>query len=73
MGSLAVLMTRVLVTAWTIYGVWRTEYYQGIFNELVAPGTPCSLDLFTTYFGTRIAYQVSKLPLSHLTSYPPYG
>ncbi|TFK37643.1 hypothetical protein BDQ12DRAFT_150777 [Crucibulum laeve] len=63
--TLAVLITRGLITGWSIYAVWRTQYYKDIFQEIISkPGTPCSLELFSPYFQTRTAYEIADLVLS---------
>lgn len=63
--SLAGLFARALVTGWSIYAIWRTKYREGVYHQLIAvPGTPCSVELFDAYFGTRIAYEVIAMFLS---------
>lgn len=62
---LSVVITRILVTAWSIYAVWRAKYDEATFTELLAsPGTPCSLDVFTPYFAKRLPIQIADMVLT---------
>jgi hypothetical protein len=58
--SLTVLITRTLVTAWAIYAIWRTNYNESVFKEIIYnSGTPCSINLFPDYFRMRVYYEAS--------------
>ncbi|KAH6911883.1 hypothetical protein BKA70DRAFT_1397995 [Coprinopsis sp. MPI-PUGE-AT-0042] len=62
---LTVLVTRTFVTGWSAYAVWRSFRDQAMIQEIfMNPGTPCSLDLFSSYFNRRIPLQISDLVLS---------
>lgn len=62
---LTVLFTRAFVTGWSAYTVWRSFRDRAMMQEIFAnPGTPCSIDLFSTYFSRRIPLQISDLVLS---------
>jgi hypothetical protein len=62
---LAGLGARTLLTGWSIYALWRTKHQERVYYQLVAdPGTPCSIDMFPTYFHTRIMYEIPDLILS---------
>ncbi|PPQ64911.1 hypothetical protein CVT24_008251 [Panaeolus cyanescens] len=62
---LAVLMTRTLATAWAMYAIWRGPFFKGNFHEILAdPGTPCSLDLFDTFWERRQGFEIADLVLS---------
>ncbi|KAJ7824719.1 hypothetical protein B0H14DRAFT_3727570 [Mycena olivaceomarginata] len=60
------LASRFLIAAWSGYIViYRTKKQAGIFREIVsAPGTPCGVELFPTYFTTRHAYDIADAILS---------
>uniref|UniRef100_D8PNX4 Expressed protein n=1 Tax=Schizophyllum commune (strain H4-8 / FGSC 9210) TaxID=578458 RepID=D8PNX4_SCHCM len=63
--TLGVLSARALVASWSAYAVWRTQHQRDIFRELlVAPGTPCAIDFFPSYFTTRIGYEIGDLVLT---------
>ncbi|KAJ7777581.1 hypothetical protein DFH07DRAFT_11176 [Mycena maculata] len=64
--TLTALGTRILITSWSAYIVaFRTNNQETIFRQVVsAPGTPCGMDLFPTYFGMRMAYDIADLVLS---------
>jgi len=63
--TLAVLMTRTISTAWAMYAVWRGPYFSGHFQELLAdPGTPCSLDIFSSFWSKRLGFEIADLILS---------
>ncbi|KAG6826444.1 hypothetical protein H0H92_015771 [Tricholoma furcatifolium] len=56
--TLAVLATRILITFWSAYALWRTKYIETQFTQMIfQSGTPCSLNVFPAYFGTRISYE----------------
>ncbi|KAF8662748.1 hypothetical protein AX16_001106 [Volvariella volvacea WC 439] len=62
---LAVLCTRGLLSAWSIYAVWRTKHYERQFTELInSPRSPCQVNLFGDYFKTRTAYELPDLLLN---------
>ncbi|KAF5332052.1 hypothetical protein D9758_016560 [Tetrapyrgos nigripes] len=62
---LAVLGARILLTAWAIYALWRTEYQQSIFKQMIEdPGTPCAVKIFPTYSSTRVHYEIPDLVLN---------
>ncbi|KAF8890623.1 hypothetical protein BD779DRAFT_1516082 [Infundibulicybe gibba] len=62
---LAVLGSRVILTAWSAYSVWRTNLREGEFRELMwNQGTPCSVNIFPEYFPTRRAYEIPDLILN---------
>ncbi|KAJ6476201.1 hypothetical protein C8R45DRAFT_372639 [Mycena sanguinolenta] len=60
------LGSRLLIAAWSGYIViYRTKNQAVTFQEIMsAPGTPCGVDLFPTYFGMRYAYNVADFVLS---------
>lgn len=63
--TLAVLMTRGLITSWSVYAVWRTKDIEERFKEMVfQDGTPCSVDLFPDYFPLRVSYEIPDLILN---------
>ena len=50
---------RTLATGWTMYTTWRGPTFAANFQELIAgPTSPCSLDVFSTYWKTREVYEV---------------
>ncbi|KAJ7239978.1 hypothetical protein B0H12DRAFT_1024935, partial [Mycena haematopus] len=63
---LTALGSRLLIAAWSGYIViYRTNHQASIFKQMVsAPGTPCGVELFPTYFATRYAYNIADLILS---------
>ncbi|KAJ4500613.1 hypothetical protein C8R41DRAFT_431661 [Lentinula lateritia] len=62
---LTVFITRILLTAWSIYSLWRTEWQQAVFQQAIeAPGTPCSAAMFGAYFSTRILYEIPDIILN---------
>ncbi|KAH9477056.1 hypothetical protein JR316_0010972 [Psilocybe cubensis] len=62
---LSVLMTRFISTAWSSYSVWRGQAFSANFQELIGdPGTPCSLDIFQSFWGSRFGLQIADLLLS---------
>ncbi|EMD35052.1 hypothetical protein CERSUDRAFT_85786 [Gelatoporia subvermispora B] len=62
---LAVICTRVISTGWSAFALWRTTHVEQRFaGLLVQPGTPCSINLFPSYFSTRIAVQISDVALN---------
>ncbi|KAF7373393.1 hypothetical protein MSAN_00548900 [Mycena sanguinolenta] len=63
---LTALGSRLLIAAWSGYIViYRTNNQAVTFQEMVsAPGSPCGVDLFPTYFGTRYAYNIADFVLS---------
>ncbi|KAJ7442139.1 hypothetical protein B0H11DRAFT_495803 [Mycena galericulata] len=58
--------TRILIAAWSAYiAAYRTNNEEVVFHQLVsAPGTPCGVELFPTYFGVRQAFDIADLILS---------
>ncbi|KAF5381900.1 hypothetical protein D9757_007593 [Collybiopsis confluens] len=63
--SLVVLITRITLTAWSIYALWRTGWQQSVFEQMIeAPSTPCSAAMFGQYFSTRIMYEIPDLILN---------
>jgi len=62
---LTVFITRITLTAWSIYALWRTEWQSSVFNEMIeASGTPCSIAIFGQYFSTRVLYEIPDLILN---------
>ncbi|GAW01749.1 hypothetical protein LENED_003360 [Lentinula edodes] len=62
---LTVFITRILLTAWSIYSLWRTEWQQAVFQQAIeAPGTSCSAAMFGVYFSTRILYEIPDIILN---------
>jgi hypothetical protein len=62
---LTVLITRILLTAWSIYALWRTNLQASVFNTMIeTAGTPCSVAMFGKYFSTRILYEIPDLILN---------
>ncbi|THU93836.1 hypothetical protein K435DRAFT_725017 [Dendrothele bispora CBS 962.96] len=62
---LTILGTRILLTAWSIYALWRTEYQQSIFKQMIEdPRSPCAVEIFPTYSKTRIRYEIPDLVLN---------
>jgi len=63
---LTALGSRFLITSWSSYTIIFKSYnQQTIFQQLVsAPGTPCGVDLFPTFFGTRVVYNIVDVILS---------
>lgn len=54
-NSLSVVITRILVTGWSIYAVWRSKFDENVYEEILSnKGTPCSLEIFSTYFERRL-------------------
>ncbi|KAL1747432.1 hypothetical protein HDZ31DRAFT_80418 [Schizophyllum fasciatum] len=63
--TLGVLAARALVASWSAYAVWRTQNQRNVFHELLAaPGTPCAVDFFPSYFHARIGYEIGDLVLA---------
>ncbi|KAJ3793235.1 hypothetical protein GGU11DRAFT_749094 [Lentinula aff. detonsa] len=62
---LTIFTTRLLLTSWSIYPLWRTQSQQSIFQSLIqSPGSPCSIALFDSYFTTRVSYEVPDIILN---------
>jgi len=62
---LTVFITRITLTAWSIYALWRTNWQASVFNEMIeTPGSPCSIAIFGQYFSTRILYEIPDLILN---------
>ncbi|KAJ7160793.1 hypothetical protein C8R46DRAFT_1353541 [Mycena filopes] len=63
---LTALGTRFLITSWSAYIViYRTNNQASTFRQIVSTaGTPCGVELFPTYFSTRLAYNIADLVLS---------
>ncbi|KAJ4481044.1 hypothetical protein J3R30DRAFT_3700598 [Lentinula aciculospora] len=62
---LTVFITRITLTAWSIYALWRTEWQQAVFQLTIeTPGTPCSVAMFGAYFSTRILYEIPDIILN---------
>lgn len=62
---LTVFITRILLTAWSIYALWRTNWQDSVFSEMIeTAGTPCSVAMFGEYFSTRILYEIPDLILN---------
>ncbi|KAJ3823546.1 hypothetical protein F5878DRAFT_607554 [Lentinula raphanica] len=65
---LTVFTTRILLTAWSIYSLWRTEWQQSVFQTMIeTPGSPCSIALFEGsggYFAVRVLYEIPDLILN---------
>ncbi len=54
------IAARILLTAWSAYSIWRTKHLEQFYDALLrAPGTPCSMDFFPTYFASRSRLEVS--------------
>ncbi|KAF5375349.1 hypothetical protein D9615_008029 [Tricholomella constricta] len=63
--TLAVLMTRGLITAWSAFAVWRTKFIESKLQEMIFQnGTPCSFDPFPAYFNLRVSYEIPDLILN---------
>ncbi|KAJ7468592.1 hypothetical protein FB451DRAFT_1479997 [Mycena latifolia] len=64
--TLTALGTRFIIAAWSIYIVsYRNNKDETIFRQLVsAPGTPCGVEMFPTYFAMRQAYDIADVILS---------
>jgi hypothetical protein len=64
--TLAVFFARVLVTAWSVYTIWRTKYsIQDEFQRLIIdPDTPCNYNYFGTYFTNRITFEIPDVILN---------
>jgi hypothetical protein len=59
------IAARVLLTAWSAYSIWRTKHLQQLYSALLsAPGTPCSIDFFPTYFASRSGLEIPDLVLN---------
>jgi len=63
---LTALGTRLIIVSWSAYIViFRTHNQETIFHQLVsAPGTPCEVEMFPTFFAMRMAYNIADLVLS---------
>ncbi|TFK69795.1 hypothetical protein BDN72DRAFT_896988 [Pluteus cervinus] len=62
---LTVMATRLLLSGWSIYAVWRTGLYNGRFQELVnSPNSPCGVNFFPTYFQIRKGIEIPDLLLN---------
>ncbi|KAL0570124.1 hypothetical protein V5O48_011840, partial [Marasmius crinis-equi] len=56
---LAGLGTRIILTAWSAYALWRSPHYHHVYTNLIEkPGTPCSAEIFTGYFDARAKFEV---------------
>ncbi|KAJ7279024.1 hypothetical protein C8J57DRAFT_1125785 [Mycena rebaudengoi] len=63
--TLTALGTRILITAWSAYLIWRSLDQKARYSALIsAPGTPCGVEMFPTYFAMRQAYDIADLILS---------
>ncbi|KIK56198.1 hypothetical protein GYMLUDRAFT_47410 [Collybiopsis luxurians FD-317 M1] len=62
---LAVLITRLTLSAWSVYALWRTGWQQSVFHQMIeTPGSPCAAAIFGTYFSTRTLYEVPDIVLN---------
>lgn len=63
---LTALGSRFLIAAWSGYIViYRTHNQDITFQQMISsPGSPCGVNMFPTYFGTRFAYNVADFVLS---------
>ncbi|KAF5314239.1 hypothetical protein D9619_011880 [Psilocybe cf. subviscida] len=62
---LAVLMTRLISSAWAAYAVWRGPTIATYLREMISDaGTPCSLELYDAFFQRRGALAYADLVLS---------
>ncbi|KAL0566699.1 hypothetical protein V5O48_015306 [Marasmius crinis-equi] len=60
---LAGLGTRIILTAWSAYALWRSPHDHRVYSNLIEmSGTPCSVEIFTRYFETRANYEAWSLP-----------
>ncbi|TFY79956.1 hypothetical protein EWM64_g4061 [Hericium alpestre] len=60
----ALLIGRGVASGWSIYSVWRNENIRDRVQHIIEnPDTPCNLDIFTPYFRTRQALQITDLVL----------
>ncbi|KAJ8074949.1 hypothetical protein PM082_019276 [Marasmius tenuissimus] len=56
---LAGLGTRIILTAWSAYALWRSPKYHNDFRKLIeTSGTPCSVEIFPEYFRLRTQYEI---------------
>jgi len=63
--TLAVLCARFLITGWSAYEIWRTLDIKKRFEILfINPDSPCGINLYPTYFKTRIAFEIPDLLLN---------
>lgn len=62
---LAGLITRIILTAWSAYALWRSHLQRDVYNRMIeVPGSPCSLEMFSDYFQQRFAYEIIDLVLN---------
>ncbi|KAF8870641.1 hypothetical protein CPB84DRAFT_1801795 [Gymnopilus junonius] len=62
---LSVLMTHTISAAWAVYATWRNPHFKEHFQEILAdPGTPCSLDMFTSFWERRQSLEIVDAVLS---------
>ncbi|KIY67023.1 hypothetical protein CYLTODRAFT_422908 [Cylindrobasidium torrendii FP15055 ss-10] len=62
---IASICARVLLVAWSSYVIWRTKYTEMMYAQLLrAEGTPCSIEFFPEYFGTRTMLEIPDLVLN---------
>jgi len=62
---IAAFVTRVIVTIWSAYSTWRSGHIANYISHLItSPNSPCGVNVFPTYFRTRVAYEISILAVS---------
>jgi len=63
--TLAVLCARVLATSWSAYAIWRTTNNHVLFFSLITqPDSPCHVELFPSYFKSRMGLEIADLVLN---------
>ena len=61
-NRISVLVARVLVTNFSAFSTWRTGHVAQYVEKLITdPGSPCGVDLFTTYFHAKTSFEVSNI------------
>jgi len=61
---LALIIARLIATAWSTYGVWRTLNISDRLQHLIQnQNTPCHFDLYEPYLTRRTSLQIADLVL----------
>jgi len=62
---LSALVVRTLLIIGSAFATWRTTHIANYVRQLLTgENSPCGVDIFPTYFQTRVAYEISILLLN---------
>lgn len=62
---LAMIVSRILATAWSAFEIWQTLNIERQFGQLLfGQDSPCNINIYPAYFSTRIGYEIFYLCLN---------